>query len=406
MKTEIISKQTELRAAAALLQAGRLVAVPTETVYGLAGNGLDETAVEQIYEVKGRPAVKPLSLMVPDESAMERYCEAVPPQAHALARRFWPGPLTIVLKAKDLVPEIVRAGGETVGLRCPDHPMTLELLRLARVPFAAPSANPSGEESPKTARQVEKYFDGKIAAIVDGGPCGLGKESTLIEMSHSPYRILRQGALPREEIADALAESMCIVGVTGGTGCGKTTALKALAQRGALVLDCDAIYHELLETDKGLLDEIEAAFPGTVQEGQLRRKQLGAIVFRDEAALGRLNAITHRHIAQEVQRRLREHAMAGGTLAAIDAIELFSSGMAERCDFTIGVVADEEIRAARIMARDGIDRDYALLRIRAQRPDSYFREHCGVILENNEDEATFLSNINTILEEKLQPWMN
>ena len=400
METIRIVTTEEMGQAAELLHNGQLVAVPTETVYGLAGNGLDEKAVEQIYEVKGRPAVKPLSLMVPDESAMEGYCEAVPPQAHALAKRFWPGPLTIVLKAKNLVPAIVRAGGETVGLRCPDHPMTLELLRLAQVPFAAPSANPSGEESPKTAQQVARYFDGKIAAIVDGGPCGIGKESTLLDMSHTPYRILRQGALPRDVIADALVKTMTVVGVTGGTGCGKTTALKALAQQGALVLDCDAIYHELLEKDEELLREIEAAFPGTVAEGKLHRKKLGAIVFQDAAALEHLNAITHRHISDEVQRRLREHSMNGGTLAAIDAIELFSSGMGERCDFTIGVIADEEVRAARIMARDGISRGYALLRIRAQRPESYFRQMCSVTVENNKDEASLLSHINNIMKER------
>ena len=279
--------------------------------------------------------------------------------------------------------------------------MTLALLKLAQLPFAAPSANPSGEESPKTAQQVERYFDGKIAAIVDGGPCGIGRESTLLDMSHTPYRILRQGALPREEIADALVDAMTVVGVTGGTGCGKTTALKALAQQGALVLDCDAIYHELLEKDEELLREIEAAFPGTVEEGKLQRKKLGAIVFQDAAALERLNAITHRHISDEVQRRLREHAMAGGTLAAIDAIELFSSGMGERCDFTIGVLADEEVRAARIMARDGISREYALLRIRAQRPDSYFHQMCSVTVENNRDEANLLTHINNILKERM-----
>lgn len=401
METIRIVTTEELGQAAELLHNGQLVAVPTETVYGLAGNGLDEQAVEKIYEVKGRPPVKPLSLMVPDESAMERYCKAVPPQAHALAQRFWPGPLTIVLQAKDQVPAIVRAGGDTVGLRCPDHPMTLELLRLAQVPFAAPSANPSGEESPKTAQQVAQYFAGKIAAIVDGGPCGIGRESTLLDMSKAPYRILRQGALPGEEIADALVETMTVVGVTGGTGCGKTTALKALEQKGALVLDCDAIYHELLEKDEELLQEIEAAFPGTVEDGKLQRKKLGAIVFQDAAALERLNAITHLHISEEVQRRLREQAMNGGTLAAIDAIELFSSGMGQRCDFTIGVLADEELRAARIMARDGISREYAMLRIRAQRPESYFREHCSVTVENNKDEANLISHINNILKERI-----
>ena len=159
-----------------IMRGGGLIAVPTETVYGLAGNGLDEKAVAEIYEVKGRPEVKPLSLMVHDAASMERYCENVPPQAHTLAKKFWPGPLTIVMKANPCVPEIVRAGGETVGLRCPDHPLTLELLEKSGVPFAAPSANPSGEPSPKNADSVLKYFDGKIDAVLDGGECGIGCE--------------------------------------------------------------------------------------------------------------------------------------------------------------------------------------------------------------------------------------
>ena len=132
----------DVSGAAELIAAGGLVAVPTETVYGLAGDGTDVQAVERIYEVKGRPEVKPLSLMVPGQEAMERYCEDVPPQAKLLAERFWPGPLTIILKSRPLVPEIVRAGGETVGLRCPDHPDTLALLRACGVPLAAPSAMP------------------------------------------------------------------------------------------------------------------------------------------------------------------------------------------------------------------------------------------------------------------------
>ena len=181
--------------AAEIIKTGGLVAVPTETVYGLAGNGLDEEAVKQIYEVKGRPQVKPLSLMVPGAEAMDRYCEDVPQGARLLAERFWPGPLTIVLKAKDFIPSIVLAGGDTVGLRCPDHPMTLELLKKAGVPFAAPSANPSGEESPKTAQKVWDYFSGRIEGIINGGECGIGRESTIISMAQKPYRILRQGAL-------------------------------------------------------------------------------------------------------------------------------------------------------------------------------------------------------------------
>lgn len=384
-----------------IMRGGGLVAVPTETVYGLAGNGLDEKAVAEIYEVKGRPEVKPLSLMVHDAASMERYCESVPPQAYTLAKRFWPGPLTIVMKAKPCVPEIVRAGGETVGLRCPDHPLTLELLEKSRVPFAAPSANPSGEPSPKNADSVLKYFDGKIDAVLDGGECGIGRESTLIDLSRMPYRILRQGALPTDEIADALVDGMKIIGITGGTGCGKTTALNELERRGALLIDCDAVYHRMLETDRPMLDEIEKYFPGAVVDGKLDRKALGAVVFTDEEALRDLNIITHRHINLEIRRILREHAMNGGTLAAIDAIELFSSGLAKRCTATVGVIAGRDVRISRIMRRDGISREYAMMRVNAQRPNEYFIQKCSRVLENNGSQEEFIERCRKTFEEVL-----
>lgn len=384
-----------------IMRGGGLVAVPTETVYGLAGNGLDEKAVAEIYEVKGRPEVKPLSLMVHDAASMERYCESVPPQAYTLAKRFWPGPLTIVMKAKPCVPEIVRAGGETVGLRCPDHPLTLELLEKSRVPFAAPSANPSGESSPKNADSVLKYFDGKIDAVLDGGECGIGRESTLIDLSRMPYRILRQGALPADEIADGLVDGMKIIGITGGTGCGKTTALNELERRGALLIDCDAVYHRMLETDRPMLDEIEKYFPGAVVDGKLDRKALGAVVFTDEEALRDLNIITHRHINLEIRRILREHAMNGGTLAAIDAIELFSSGLAKRCTATVGVIAGRDVRISRIMRRDGISREYAMMRVNAQRPNEYFIQKCSRVLENNGSQEEFIERCRKTFEEVL-----
>lgn len=384
-----------------IMRGGGLIAVPTETVYGLAGNGLDEKAVAEIYEVKGRPEVKPLSLMVHDAASMERYCENVPPQAYTLAKKFWPGPLTIVMKAKPCVPEIVRAGGETVGLRCPDHPLTLELLEKSGVPFAAPSANPSGEPSPKNSDSVLKYFDGKIDAVLDGGECGIGCESTLIDLSRTPYRILRQGALPADEIADAFVDSMKIIGITGGTGCGKTTALNELERRGALLIDCDAVYHRMLETDRPMLDEIEKYFPGAVIDGKLDRKALGAVVFTDEEALRDLNIITHRHINLEIRRILREHAMNGGTLAAIDAIELFSSGLAKRCTATIGVVANREVRIDRIMRRDGISREYAMMRVNAQRPNEYFIQKCSHVLENNGSQEEFIEKCRKTFEEVL-----
>ena len=400
MKTEVFTG--DLTRAAEILRNGGLVAVPTETVYGLAANGLDAAAVERIYEVKGRPAVKPLSLMVPDAQSMEAYCREVPPQARTLAARFWPGPLTIVLKARDEIPPVVLAGGDTVGLRCPDHAKTLELLRLTGLPFAAPSANPSGEESPKDARKVLEYFDGVIEGVVDGGPCGLGRESTLISLAEAPYRILRRGALDEEEIADALVESMTLVGITGPSGGGKTTALRVLESFGALVIDCDAVYHELLKTDAALVAALAGRFPAAYRDGAIDRRTLAAQVFADPAALSELNAISHRFVRDEVARRLRAWAMAGGTLAAVDAIELIESGLGERCDLVLGVTAERETRIARIMRRDGIDRERAAARVDAQRGESYFREKCDHILYNNGDEDQFSDTCRQFFSEVLK----
>ena len=188
-----------------------------------------------------------------------------------------------------------------VAVLCPDHPATLALIEAAQLPLAAPSANPSGAPSPKTADDVLAYFDGQIAAVIDGGPCGIGRESTLVDLSCTPYRILRSAAVPDDAVWDALVQKMHIVGITGGTGCGKTTALMELERQGALVIDCDAVYHELLASNAAMLAEINARFPGTIENGALQRKKLGAVVFADAAALDDLNAITHRYVRAEVR---------------------------------------------------------------------------------------------------------
>ena len=187
-----------------------------------------------------------------------------------------------------------------------------------------------------------------------------------------------------------------IIGITGGTGCGKTTLLEAIKAQGGLVLDCDAIYHGLLQTDKEMLAAIEDRFPGTVENGALQRKKLGAIVFADEQALLDLNRITHAAVKKEVQRQLE----ARPSLAAIDAIGLFEGELAELCDVTVAVTAPLEDRVRRIMLRDGISEEYARKRIAAQHQDSWFRQRCDYTLENTGTKAdcqtkclAFLSDI-------------
>ncbi len=188
-----------------------------------------------------------------------------------------------------------------------------------------------------------------------------------------------------------------ILGITGGTGCGKTTLLKEIEKRGGLVLDCDAVYHELLTRDTALLDAIEHRFPGVVVDKKLERKKLGAIVFADEKALLDLNAITHGAIRAEIVRRLSEKP----ALAAIDAIALFEGRLAQLCDATVAVAAPREDRIERLMKRDGISREYAEKRIDAQKPEEYFRENCGYILVNDGTADEFRVKCSEFLDQLL-----
>ena len=186
-----------------------------------------------------------------------------------------------------------------------------------------------------------------------------------------------------------------ILGITGGTGCGKPALLSAIQEAGGLILDCDAIYHELLETATALLSAIEAQFPGTVENGILQRKRLGNLVFSDENALLDLNQITHSAVKAEVLRRLETSPK----LAAIDAIALFEGGLAPLCDVTVAVTAPTEDRVRRLMLRDGISEDYARKRIAAQHEESWFRARCGCVLENNGTKEQFQEKCVAFLRE-------
>jgi L-threonylcarbamoyladenylate synthase len=186
--------------AARYLRAGQLVALPTETVYGLAANALDAAAVANIFAVKNRPHFDPLIVHVPATEAVERYAAAFPPAARALAGHFWPGPLTLLLPRRPIVPDLVTAGLPNVALRMPAHPLALELLRTLPFPLAAPSANPFGYISPTTAQHVYDQLHGRLPYILDGGPCPVGVESTIVGFDGGRTVIYRLGGLPLEEI--------------------------------------------------------------------------------------------------------------------------------------------------------------------------------------------------------------
>ena len=510
--------EDKISAAAKILREGGLVGIPTETVYGLAANGLDETAVKRIFEAKGRPQDNPLILTIPGQQWLPRYCKDIPPLAYVLARKFWPGPLTMILKCRtDVVPSIITAGLDTVAMRCPNHPVTLAIIREAGIPVAAPSANTSGRPSCTTAQDVLEDMDGKIEGVVDGGPCTVGVESTILDLTCDPPRLLRPGGLPLEaleqligpiavdkavvsplqegeqpkapgmkyrhyapkapvtvftgapeasarEIArrvgpttgvicfdefahlfpqqevhtlgpsnDKLAQAQrvfdalrtfdnsdvseilaqcpdsrglglavgnrlkkaagfhivesdsqrIVLGLTGGTGAGKTSALNAIRELGGEIIDCDAVYHEMLDHDQELRNTINATFPGVFgSDGKLNRQKLGQEVFAKKERLDKLNAIVFRFLIPELERRM--DSIPDG-LYAIDAINLIESGLDRLCDRTIAVTAPTELRVRRIMARDNITEQYARLRISAQKPDEFYRGKCDLELNNAAD---------------------
>ncbi len=198
---------TTIAEAASLLRSGALVAFPTETVYGLGGDALDDRAVAGIFAAKGRPAFNPLIIHVPDHQAALSLA-VFDARADRLARQFWPGPLTLVLPRRDMsgISLLASAGLDSIAIRVPSHPIALALLRAAGIPVAAPSANPSGRVSPTTARHVAEGLEGRLASILDGGPCAVGVESTVLDLTGERPVLLRPGGVTLEALRDLLGE--------------------------------------------------------------------------------------------------------------------------------------------------------------------------------------------------------
>ncbi|MCH2198914.1 MAG: threonylcarbamoyl-AMP synthase [Flavobacteriales bacterium] len=192
--------QHQIDQAAALIKAGELVSFPTETVYGLGGNALSSASAEKIYAAKGRPSDNPLILHVGNVDDVTKYAAEVPDEVYTLAKAFWPGPLTVVLQKKDIIPDESTGGLNTVAIRVPDHPIALALIQAAGCPLAAPSANLSGKPSPTTADHVLEDLNGRIAGVIDGGPTYIGLESTVLDLAHGEPAILRHGGISAEQL--------------------------------------------------------------------------------------------------------------------------------------------------------------------------------------------------------------
>ena len=190
--------------AAARMKRGAMVAVPTETVYGLAAHAEDNAAVRAVYVTKVRDMSKPLSILVTGMDMVETYAQNIPQAAYKLALTDRPGTLTFTLGRSGSVASTLPILRDTLGVRCPDHPMTQALIQALGAPLAAPSANPEGQPAPRTAQEVLDYFDGHIEGILDGGPCAVGVESTIVDLTGEEPRILREGGIPAQEILDFL----------------------------------------------------------------------------------------------------------------------------------------------------------------------------------------------------------
>lgn len=212
----------DLEEASAAIRRGGLVAIPTETVYGLAADATDPTAIARIFSVKGRPVDHPLIVHLADASDLDHWAPEASPTARSLAVTCWPGPLTLIVPRSELLPAAVAGGRDTVGMRVPAHPMAQELIRMAGTPVAAPSANRFGAVSPTTADHVRRDLGDAVDIVLDGGSCPVGVESTIVDTTVDPVQILRVGAITAKQIADILSAD-----VAPGTGPARASGMLA-----------------------------------------------------------------------------------------------------------------------------------------------------------------------------------
>lgn len=530
MKTLYLSSnENDIKTAAEIILHGGVVAFPTETVYGLGGDATDAGSAGKIYAAKGRPSDNPLIIHLSEADEAEKYA-VTNDIYYKLAKAFCPGPLTIILPKKDIIPREVTGGLDTVAVRIPSHPVARAFIKACGVAIAAPSANRSGSPSPTSAGHVKADLDGKIDAVIDGGRCEIGLESTIVKLSDGCAVILRPGAITEEMLSaivpvrrdralyikpdentrpeapgmkyrhyapdvpvtllkgphkdvvrfmlnrlsddestgviclesdkkqikgknvkympnDAAGQAnslfallreyketdakhiysvmpsrtglglaVCnrltkaagfdieytgitipVIGLTGQSGAGKSTAAQIMKEHGAYVADCDGIYHGMLYKNSPVVAELKKHFPFAVKDGELDRPALAEAVFSDKEKLDLLNSVTHKVILEKVRQELYNAQENGYKFAVVDASQLFESGYDAECTAVIGVCADEETRIKRMTARDGISKEKALSRISGQHNEDFFRVYCDEIIENNGGEDKLREDVTAVI---------
>ncbi len=522
MKTKILSNsKQDITLAGRILGEGGLVAFPTETVYGLGANALNEEAVKSIYAAKGRPSDNPLIVHIAKKEDISPLVKEIPPKAQMLIDAFFPAPLTVILNKSELVNDTVSGGLETVALRMPKNEIARAVIEASGVPIAAPSANTSGLPSPTKASHVIADMNGKIDAIVDGGDCEFGVESTVITLAGETPVILRPGAITKEMIEEVIGEvelsgavlsemkegekaaspgmkykhyspkakiilvdgdrekyekfvnskkdafALCFegdnitvpkvtfgaegddlsqakqlfdklrkldelgakrvyarlpnkngvgmavfnrliraaafniidlnkpftIGLTGPTGAGKGYICKYLREYGFKIIDSDSVARKITQNGSPVLLELQKAFgEDIVEDGELNRPLLAERAFSKKEETKKLNAIMHPAIIEECKKQ-------SDIPCVLDAPQLFEAKAEGECYKVICVTAPLETRIDRIMKRDNISKQRALLRINAQFDEKYYIDHSDFVVYNNGEDVD--EQINHILEEIL-----